>query len=156
MRTKTEIADEETTGILWSRLSKMGAELLIETIENLPQITPQPQNDAQATYAPMLEKSDGNIDWNQSAQEICNRIRGVNPNPGARTFFRNKPLKIWSASPVEGSGAPGTVLIAKKKLIVAAGSKAVLLKEVQLPGKKRGPAQNLINGARIAVGEQLG
>jgi methionyl-tRNA formyltransferase len=137
-------------------LSSMGAELLIETIENISQITPTPQKNEDATHAPMLEKNDGNIDWNQSAHDICNRIRGVNPNPGARTFFRERPLKIWSAIPTEGTGTPGSILVAKKKVIVAAGSGAVLLKEVQLPGKKRGPAQNLINGARISVGEQLG
>ena len=157
LRAVTEIAEEETTGVVWNRLSSMGAELLIQTIEKLSEITPQQQINAEATYAPMLEKKDGNIDWNQSAIEICNRIRGVNPNPGARTFFRQQPLKVWSATPTEETGGtPGKVLIAKKKLVVAAGSGAVLLKEVQLPGKKRGPAQNLINGARISVGEQLG
>lgn len=153
---ETDIGAEETTGVLWNRLSNMGAELLIETIANLDSITPIKQDDAQATYAPMLEKSDGAIDWSQPATDICNRIRGVNPNPGAHTKFREQPLKIWSATPVEGSGTPGSVLVAKKKVIIATGSGAVLLKEVQLPGKKRGPAQNLINGARISVGEQLG
>ncbi len=153
---ETSIEPEETTGILWDRLSNMGAELLIETIEKLDSITPIKQNDEQATYAPMLEKSDGGIDWTQSSTYICNRIRGVNPNPGAHTIFREKPLKIWSATSIEGSGEPGSVLVAKKKVIIAAGSGAVLLKEVQLPGKKRGPAQNLINGARISVGEKLG
>ena len=153
---ETDIKPEETTGILWNRLSNMGAELLIETIEQIDSITPIKQNDDQATYAPMLEKSDGAIDWSQSAVDICNRIRGVNPNPGAHTTFREKPLKIWSATPIEGSGTPGSVLVAKKKVIIATGSGAVLLKEVQLPGKKRGPAQNLINGARISVGETLG
>lgn len=153
---ETDIDPQETTGILWHRLSNMGAELLITTIEKLDSITSIKQHDDQATYAPMLEKSDGIIDWNQSAVDICNRIRGVNPNPGAHTIFREKPLKIWSASSVEGSGVPGAVLVAKKKVIIATGSGAILLKEVQLPGKKRGPAQNLINGARISVGEQLG
>ena len=100
---ETDIGAEETTGVLWNRLSNMGAELLIETIANLDSITPIKQDDAQATYAPMLEKSDGAIDWSQPATDICNRIRGVNPNPGAHTKFREQPLKIWSATPVEGS-----------------------------------------------------
>ena len=129
---------------------------MVETIENLDTITPTKQNNDQASYAPMLAKADGAIDWNQSAVDICNRIRGVNPNPGAHTIFREKPLKIWSAAPIDGTGVPGTVLVAKKKVVIATGSRAILLKEVQLPGKKRGPAQNLINGARISVGEILG
>ena len=125
-------------------------------IDNLDTITPTPQDHESATHAPMLEKKDGNIDWNQSAEAICNRIRGVNPNPGARCMFRDNWLKLWVAEPIDGSGEPGTVLVAKKRVVIAAKTGAVLLKEVQLPGKKRGPAQNLINGARIAVGEKLG
>jgi methionyl-tRNA formyltransferase len=156
LKRETPIGPEENTGILWDRLSKMGAKLLIKTIEQLDTISPTQQLHDEATYAPMLEKKDGRIDWNQSAEAICNRIRGVNPNPGAHTIFRKKPLKIWSALPTEGSGKPGSIIIAKKKVIVATGSGAIELKEVQLPGKKRGPAQNLINGARITVGETLG
>ena len=152
----TTIEPEENTGVLWTRLSNMGAELLIKTIKNLNTITPIKQNHDEATYAPMLDKKDGAIDWNQPARDICNRIRGVNPNPGAHTIFREKPLKLWSATAVEGSGTPGSVIVAKKKVIIATGDGAILLKEVQLPGKKRGPAQNLINGARITVGETLG
>ena len=111
---ETDIGAEETTGVLWNRLSNMGADLLVETIASLDSITPIKQDDAQATYAPMLEKSDGAIDWNQPATDICNRIRGVNPNPGAHTIPRATTQNlvchsgrwIWNT---------GSVLVAKKK-----------------------------------------
>ena len=153
---ETDIGPEETTGSLWNRLSQMGGELIVKTLAEREHITPTPQNHEEATYAPMLQKEHGLIDWKQSAEAICNQIRGTNPNPSAYTIFREQPLKIWSAKPVEGEGSAGTVLVAKKKVVVACGTGAIELRDVQLPGKNIGPAQNLINGARIAVGEQLG
>ena len=150
------IEENETTGALWERLSKMGAELLVKTLAELEHITPIQQNHDEATYAPMLQKSDGQIDWTQTAQEIHNRIRGCTPHPGSWTLFRGQKLKLWKTRVSPLSGAPGQVILAKKKLIIGSGQQSVEIIEAQLPGKKRGPAHNLINGARITVGETLG
>ena len=90
---ETEIGPEETTGQLWERLANIGASTLIETLNSLDSITPKPQDHNLATHAPMLQKSDGCIDWTQDAQTILNRVRGVTPFPGAWTIFRGE--KKW-------------------------------------------------------------
>lgn len=156
MRWECDISSAETTGELWERLKHAGAKLLCQTLDKLETITPTPQDHEGATHAPMLQKSDGEVDWSQSAQSIHNRIRGCTPHPGAWTTFRGAKLKIWKTRICEDQGEAGTVIRAKKQLIIAAGTQSIEILEAQLPGKKRGPAHNLINGARIALGEKLG
>ena len=156
MRWECSIAPDESTGELWERLKHAGAKLLCKTLECLEDIMPSPQDHENATHAPMLQKSDGEVDWSQPAQSIHNRIRGCTPHPGAWTTFRGLKLKIWKTRVCEDQGKAGTVIKAKKRLLIAAGTQSIEILEAQLPGKKRGPAHNLINGARIALDEKLG
>ena len=156
MEKQLAIGAEQTTGELWEKLANMGAELLVKTLQNLSTITPRPQDHGLASYAPLLEKSHGQIDWNDTTRDVHNKIRGVNPWPGAWVHFREQKLKIWKAEPAIGyAGAPGTVLSTKKTPVIATKDGAIRLLEIQLPGKKRGPSINLINGARLTEGEVL-
>lgn len=160
---RTAIGPDETSGELAARLARLGAELLVETLDRLDQIEPQPQDASQATLAPLLHKADGRIDWSSSAGRVHDRVRGVNPWPGAVTTFRGDTLKVWrtrhapalpdSAAP---HAAPGTVVAVGPRPVVACGTGAVELVEVQLPGRRRQPAEAFANGARLEVGERLG
>src|SRR5690242_12334086 len=101
LQREVEIRDEDTTETLSERLSVIGAELMVETLERLERgdIEPRGQDHAQATLAPMLKKEDGRIDWSWTADEIARRVRGLRPWPVAYTAFRGKRLGIWSATP---------------------------------------------------------
>ena len=159
---ETEIGPEENAIELGERLSAMGAGLLVETLEDWAAgaIQPQKQETAQATYAPILKKEDGRIDWGLPAAAIHNRVRGFQPWPGAYTSFRRQTLNIWRS---RVSAGPGTVGIASpgsfvslKPPMVAAGEGALELVEVQLEGRKRLSAADFANGQRLKENEILG
>ena len=110
-----------------------------------------------ATLAPILKKEDGQIDFQRTAQEILNRLRGFQPWPGAYTSFRGKNLHIWAAQPVERSLAAAEIVVESGRLIVGCGSGSALeLLEVQLEGKKRMPAADFVHGYQPRTGEKLG
>ncbi len=162
LRREVEIQDEDTTETLGERLSRVGADLMTETLRRLEQsnIEPQPQDHTQATLAPMLKKEDGRIDWNLPAPGIWNRTRGLRPWPGAYTTFRGKNLHIWSASrPVAGLTMqidPGTLIAQRGALRVACGQGTLLeVRELQLEGRKRLPVREFLNGVKIAPGEKV-
>ena len=157
LKAEAEIGPEENALELGARLSEMGADLLIRTMEGLAAgtIVPEKQNPADATLAPILKKEDGTIDWNQPEQAIHNRVRGLQPWPGASTTFRGQKLHIWRSRPAAGTGAPGTLLQVKPPM-VACGTGALELVEVQLEGRKRIAAADFANGQRLAAGESLG
>jgi methionyl-tRNA formyltransferase len=137
----------------------MGADLLIEALDALAaaRIVPQPQENAQASYAPMLKKEDGRIDWSRSAAQIHNQVRGMQPWPGAYSIFRGGALHVWRARPVEaGAGHPPGTLVRIKPLLVACGAGALELIEVQMEGRKRMPAADFANGQRLVENEILG
>ena len=159
LKAETPIDPEENAIELGKRLAVMGAELLVRTLDGLAAgaITPEKQDSALATYAPLLKKEDGAIEWSRSAAEIHNQVRGLQPWPGAFTRFRGQALHIWG-SRVAGSlpsEQPGTV-IRTKPLVVACGTGALELVEVQMEGRKRVAAADFANGARIAENEILG
>src|ERR1044072_1555876 len=115
LQRKTEIGSKESAPGLMARLAGIGAELLGETLARLDELTPRVQNDSDATFAPILKKEDGLIDWSQSAFAIERRVRGFQPWPNAYTSFNSKGLTIWSAEPLESSDAgatPGEVIVA--------------------------------------------
>lgn len=158
LKAETEIAPEETAIELGRRLAVLGADLLVETLARLEAGTfvAEKQDDQQATWAPLLKKEDGLIDWTQPAGAIHNRVRGLQPWPGAHTSFRGAPLQIWKSRVAEGAaGEPGTVL-RSRPLLVATGDGALELLEVQLEGRKRIAAADFANGQRIAELEKLG
>ena len=162
LKAETEIDSEENAIELGKRLAVMGAELLVKTLDGLAlgQIVGAKQDNAQATYAPILKKEDGAIDWNRTAEEIHNQVRGFQPWPGAYTSFRGQTLHVWRtrvAPPVMGSPAllPGTIR-GTRPLVVQCGMGRLELMEVQMEGRKRVPAGDFANGQRIAENETLG
>ena len=149
-------ADDAHT--LLFKLAEAGGALLLETMERYVagEIKPMPQPTEGASYAPMLTKEDGLIDWSRPARDIVNRVRGANPWPGAYTFWQGKTIKILAAETAQAAGTPGTVVVAKKEFIVAARDSAVRLLQLQSEGKKVLDAESFLNGVRIQVGDHLG
>ncbi|WP_195983525.1 methionyl-tRNA formyltransferase [Clostridium sp. D33t1_170424_F3] len=160
LKAETEIGPEETAGELHDRLSRMGAELIVKTIEALQNGTVRrtPQGDAETSYASMLTKELGNIDWSKPAEEIHNLVRGLSPWPVAFTHYQNKRLKIHRARVVPGfGGAAGTVQARKDCFIVACGGQSALeLQEVQYEGGKRMKGKDFLCGHRLDQGGVLG
>ncbi len=160
LKAETEIGVEENAVELGGRLSTMGAGLLIEALAGTEAgtITPQEQDSAQASYAPLLTKDDGRIDWRQPAIAIDNRVRGLQPWPGASTAWRGHALHIWRSRPIRlaaDTGATGT-LASVRPLAVRTGDGGLELLEVQQEGRKRMPAADFANGHRPAENEPLG
>lgn len=156
------IGEETTMGELHDALMNAGAELLLTTIDGLESGTVEavPQNNDEATYATLLDRSMERIDWNKSAAEVHNLIRGFNPAPSTYTKLPNgKSLKLW-CSHVTGeaaAAAPGTVVqVTKKSFKVACGDGVLEILEVQPESKKRMPAQVFINGRGVQEGDVLG
>ncbi|HLI86423.1 MAG TPA: methionyl-tRNA formyltransferase [Bryobacteraceae bacterium] len=163
LKAETEIGPEENAMELGERLARMGADLLIETLDRLAAgaITSVKQDSSLATYAPILKKEDGRIDWTEPAQTIHNRVRGLQPWPGAYTRFRGQTLHIWK-SRVWGQGLdrasglpPGAIASVKPPGIIC-GTGALELVEVQLEGRKRISATDFANGQRLHENEILG
>lgn len=161
LKREMAIREDDTAVTLAPRLAELGAGLLVETLEGLQRgvVTPIPQDDAQATLAPILKKEDGLVDFGRMAKEIHNRLRGFQPWPGAYTQFRGKNLKIVAARVEAGSphGAPGELHLSGDRLLVgcAAGTNLELL-QVQPEGKKAMSGADFIRGYRPADGERLG
>ena len=164
---ETDIGPEETAVELNARLAVLGAELIVETLDGLEAgpIAPRKQDSAQATYAPLLKKEDGLIDWGQPAETIHNRVRGLQPWPGAYTTFRGRTLHIWRARHAGESPAPPEVgqairlpgsFLRLKPLTVACASGALELLEVQLEGRRRMSAADFGNGHRLTELDILG
>jgi len=151
------IAPDDNAGTLLVKLAELAGDLLVETLPRYlaGEIQSQPQPE-EGSYAPMLRKEDGLLDWTQTATALVNRVRGMTPWPGAYTFWQGKTIKILQAEPVAGHGAPGEVLQAKKDLLVAAGEGAVALRQLQMQGKKEMPAAAFLNGVPLAVGDMFG
>jgi methionyl-tRNA formyltransferase len=161
MQKKIAIHYHDTSIELSPKLAELGADLLVETLQGLEQqqITPIPQDHAQATLAPILRKEDGQIDFDRSAEEIYRRFRGFQPWPGAFTRFREKGLKFINITPAGTVGkiSPGEVHIVDGNLFVLCGTGTILqLLQVQPEGKKTMTAREFINGYRPTAGERLG
>jgi methionyl-tRNA formyltransferase len=150
----TVITDEDNAESLHDRLSEMGANLLVQTLDILNEITPVKQDDAAHTYAPMLTKADCHIDFTLSAREVFNQIRGLSPFPGAYTMLAGKVLKVYASAVVAGHGAPATV-IDGEGLTVACGEGAVRLTMIKPEGKKSMTDSQYLNGHPIEKGVVL-
>ncbi|MFL6375097.1 MAG: methionyl-tRNA formyltransferase [Pyrinomonadaceae bacterium] len=153
----TQIGAEENSIYLMERLAGMGAELLAETLSSLDTITPMPQDDSAATFAPILKKEYGAIDWSLPASEIANRVRGFQPFPTSFTFVHGSRLTIWGASAVEGAGKSREIVIAHgDELAIATGHGILRVVELQPEGKRRMNVRDYLNGANLKVGTVLG
>ena len=158
LKKTTSIGPDEDARTLHDRLALIGAEALAETLDLLAsgRLTPEKQDDLLASYAPMLKKEDGCIDWDSDPQTIRNMVRGLTPWPGAYTFLDGKTLKIYRCRVAGGSGAPGTVLQADRSgLVVACRGGGLLIEELQLEGKKRLSAKDFLAGYNIKPGAVL-
>lgn len=152
----TKILPEETAGELFDRLSQLGAEVLLDTLEQLENgtVTPIKQDNEKSNYASMLSKEECIIDWKLSAQAVHNKVRGMNPWPIAVTMYKGKKLKIYRTKITQGSGKSAAVLSVKPP-VIACGNGAVELLEVQLEGKNRMSAEEFFRGQRIEKGNVL-
>lgn len=157
----TKIGETETAPQLMQRLSELGAELLSETLARSDELTPQPQDDAQASFAPIIKKEDGLIDWIKPAEAIERAIRGFQPWPTAYTSFNAKGLTIWVAQALLDMAPgvrPGEVVVAHRdELVVQCGKQTALrVLEVQPEARKRLAARDFINGMHVKIGDRFG
>ena len=159
-RTVIPLAEDETGGSLFEKLSRAGGPLILKTLEALENgtavRTKQPEEGA--TYAGMLDKSLGNIDWTQSAAKIERLIRGLNPWPSAYTGDKGQTMKLWAADVLKGTfeGVPGEIIkVEKERFLVRTGDGALAVKELQLEGKKRMDAASFLRGFSLEEGEIL-
>jgi len=154
------ILADDTAETLAPRLANLGATLMIETLHGLQAgtLTGRSQDHSKATLAPVLKKEDGLIDFQRTAVEIWNRLRGFQPWPGAYTRFRGKQLQIHAAKPLPSLSTltPGEVMAENDSFIVGCGNKSALeVTELQLEGKKRMSARDFLHGYRLTPGERL-
>ena len=165
LKAAVSIGPDETAPELGARLAPLGAQLLSQTIDEVQagRICCEKQNDAEATYAPMLKKEDGRVDWHRSATQIYNRLRGFTRWPGAYTSFRGQALQILEAKPLQKLGSsprtsePGLLRIEKRRLFAECGGDSELeLLELQPAGKKRMRADAFLNGYKVSENEKVG
>ena len=152
----TPIGPDETAGSLAGRLADLGAAALMEALSPAGALArPQPQDHSGATYAPKLDREVARVLWERDAAALVRQIRAFDPAPGAWAHLSEGTLKLFGAKEATGSGEPGTVLEAGGRLIIAAGSGAVAVSEVQPAGKTRLPVAAWVRGRGITVGQRL-
>jgi methionyl-tRNA formyltransferase len=159
LKSATPIDPDEDTSSLHDRLSRIGAELLAKTLDQLSEgrLVPEKQDDALTCYAPMLKKEDGLIDWGKDAPGIKNLVRGMTPWPGAYSYLDDKLLKVYRVQSASGQGTPGEVLaVGRDGIEVACGEGSVVIHELQLEGTKRLPAAEFLAGCKLEPGASLG
>jgi methionyl-tRNA formyltransferase len=153
---KVPIPLEITAGELESILAKKGAEVLVPTLKRYisGEVQPTPQPERGVSLAPRIRKEDGRLNWGKTAREVHDRIRAMNPWPGAAAEWKGVPIKVWRSLPGNGSGSPGSILgFAPAGVEVACGEGSVYLRELQLPNRSRVAAQDFVNGQQPRVGE---
>lgn len=157
LQRRMSIGPNETAGEVHDRMMHLGAEAVLETVRRIDAgtATPQPQDDSLATPAPKIFPDDCRIPWARSAAEVHNHVRGLSPYPGAWTMHGETLLKIYRTRIVAGTGAPGMVLTADGRLVVACGEGAVEMLEVQQQGRRRMGSADFLNGYALEPGEQL-
>ncbi|SNX55597.1 methionyl-tRNA formyltransferase [Thermoanaerobacterium sp. RBIITD] len=159
MQRAIPILYDDNAETVHDKLAQLGGEVLIETLERLKNGTLEPtkQNDNYATYAPILEKSMGQIDWSKNADDIRNLIRGLRPWPGTYTYYNGNILKIWSAVVVgdQSDAKPGTILESGKNLVVKCGLNALKILEIQSEGTRKMSIGEYLRGHNIKKGEML-
>ncbi len=153
------IEPDDTGGSLFDKLAELGAQLAVETIDDIAEgrATAYPQDETKASYAKKIDKSMGRIDWEKSAEETERIVRALDPWPSAYTFLDGRMLKIWRALAGGDTGeAPGTVsLVTRDAFTVSCGSGSLIIKEIQLEGKKRMPVRDFLLGYELKTGKRL-
>jgi len=165
LRQEVAIGPDETSPELAARMSAVGAVLIVETLLQFDrgEIAPLPQNEKGVSYAPILKKEDGRIDWHQPAQQIYNRMRGFTPWPGSYSTFRGQTCHLWGRPETPGTtaasgaqNAPGKIVMTAKEIYVTCAEGTFLrLESLQLEGRKKITAREFANGARISASERF-
>lgn len=161
LQSETAIGGDETSIDLTSRLAELGAGLLSGTLAGLASIKPAKQDDSRATYAPILRKEDGVIDWNSPAASIVNRVRGFQPFPGSFTYLNGTKLNLWKCREVSGASTgeaqPGVVRsVERDGIVVGCGDgTSLVIDEIQVPGKRRMSVRDFLNGSKLDVGDRF-
>lgn len=160
LKEEVEINEDETAGELHDRLMEIGSNLLMDTLKALEEgkLVREKQEDSKSTYAPMMRKELGRINWTENAEKIHGLIRGVTPWPGAFCFYKGATLKLWKTRKLnEESGmSPGTIVkVSKDSIEVACGKGKIAILELQEVGGKKLSISNYLNGHQIFVGETL-
>lgn len=160
-KASTSITDEDNVGTMFEKLAVIGRDLLLKTLPDYiaGNIKPELQDESKATFSPNITSEEERIDWNKSAREVFNHIRGLYPWPVAHTLLDGKRFKIYEASLAEGQGQPGQIIEkGKKTLVVATGDGAISLKTVQPAGKPRMSVVDFLNGVgrKLEVGDLIG
>jgi len=161
LQEELDIAPEETAPELAASMAEAGAPLMLDTLRRIAagNLASRPQNNAEATYAPLLKKEDGRINWNRPAQEIYNRMRGFAPWPSAYSSFRGQTCHLW-AEPFSlrtlAVSPPGTIVREDTQILIACGRATLLrLLSVKLEGRKQISAVEFANGARLTQRERF-
>jgi len=150
------ISDTDTASSLHDKLAALGATSIITALRDLANLTSVAQNDADATYAAKLLKSEAALDWSQDAQVLARTVRAFNPFPLCNFSFNQAVIKVWQASAQHGAGVAGTVLsVDKIGIVVACGTGALCLEVLQRPGGKAQPAAQFLQAVHIKVGDML-
>lgn len=156
-RVSTPIGDGETAGELTERLATLGASALVEALSLMSAGggVPQTQDAAAATYAPKISRDQARLDWHRDAASVERQVRAFDPVPGAWTLLDGAPVKLFGALPAVGGGEPGLVLAAADRLVVAAGTGAIAVREVQPAGRNRLTVEEWVRGRGIAAGSRF-
>ena len=160
-KASTPITDDDNVGTMFEKLAVIGRDLLLKTLPDYiaGNIKPEPQDESKATFSPNITPEQERIDWNKSARDVFNHIRGLYPWPVAHTLLDGKRFKIYEATLAEGHGKPGEIIEkGKKSLVVATGDGAISLKTVQPAGKPRMNIVDFLNGVgrKLEVGDLIG
>jgi methionyl-tRNA formyltransferase len=158
LRRSMAIGPEETTGDVHDRMMHLGAEVVVDTVGLIErgEVREEPQDERLATPAPKVFREEGEIDWSAPADRVHNLVRGLSPVPGAWTLWRDGELKLYRSRRAEGRGAPGQVLDAADRLVVACGHGAVEILSLQAEGRRVLDADAFLRGSDLGEGEVLG
>jgi methionyl-tRNA formyltransferase len=162
LKREVAIGLDETAPELAARMSTIGAELIAESLLRFArgEISPVPQETTNVSYAPILKKEHGRIDWSRPAQQIYNRMRGFTPWPGSYTMFRGQTCQLWGrpekSDSTGAAAAPGAIVSLGKEILVVTGEGTFLrLESVQVEGRKKTSALEFANGARLGAGDRF-
>jgi methionyl-tRNA formyltransferase len=155
LRATCPISATDNAATLHDRLAERGACLIVEALSRLP-LPAEPQPAAGVTYAHKIEKAEALIDWSKDAQELDRHIRAFNPFPGAQAQFGGQTVKLWQAVPVAGSGEKGRILsVDRSSIVIACGSGALAVSELQKAGGKRLPVREFLAGHPLKAGDRF-
>jgi methionyl-tRNA formyltransferase len=158
VRESMAIMEDDSAGTLHDRLAVLGSRLCVRALDAIEagKITPAPQHEAEATYAKKIDKAEARIDWRDTAEAVCRRVRAFNPTPGARAGIKGVEVKIWRCAAAQGQGSPGQVLAAGERgLLIACGQRAILATELQRANGKRLPFADFLRGFPVSPGDRF-